>query len=373
METEAKVADQKGEQIVLNEYSVYDYLKKTPSVLIAVLSSIVAIVTYLSKALAILSTQKQLAFWGIDSAFASSGGDSLIFRATASVLYSLGILLMSLLFSATYDAYVPFKRCGLVFRYLAKNKKEEVKKLKQEANHGNQSSKNEEYIKTVKILQGATKEYVRGARYQLLKNITPIAFILCIVYLAYFGVSSTDGLNKTWLTAIVCVIIQIVTFLVLARIAASKAIDKKHLKQNCKDIELLEKVKPNFSTDIFPLGKLFSKGLRAVLKNTTIVIIVVALFMNCCLVAVVHAVVPAKPLLTNTEMRIVRLDDTDYALVYQIGDKYFLEAAELREEQGEDGIEYVLTVYKDQQRILSINDISFVTYEFREIIPTLSN
>lgn len=369
MAAETNVTEKKEERIAMNEYSIYDYLKKTPSVLIATFSAIVAIVTFFSKAIAILSTQKQLEFWGIDLAFASFGGDSIVFGAAASVLYSFGIILVSLLFSATYDAYVPFKRCGLFLRYLSKSEKREFKQIKRGMSVSDQSEEERGCLAAVDRLQSATKEFLCVAKRQLMKNLAPIIFISCFVYLAYFGAVTSNNLSDKWLTALACVIIQVITFWMLSRITASKSINKKYLKQSCRDLDVFEKLKSECSSDSFPIEKLFSKGLRSVAKNTTIVIIVIAMFLNCCLVVAINAVIPASPSLKDAEMRIVSLDDVDYAIVYQIGDKYFLEKAVRWEKRDEIGIEHMLTVYKNQQRIISSNDISFVTYEFKEIIP----
>ena len=215
---ETNMTDKKDEQITLNEYSIYDYLKKTPSVLIAALSAIVAVVTFFSKALAILSIQKELAFWGIDPAFSSFGGDSIIFRATASVLYSFGIILVSLWFSTTYEAYVPYKRCEMALQYYIKSKKEEIKRIKEKRNEENLSEEEVKYFNAFTMLCSSTKEYVSVARRKLLLNLAPIIIILCFIYLMYFGTSTSYWPAGGWLTAIICALIQVLSFWLVSRI-----------------------------------------------------------------------------------------------------------------------------------------------------------
>lgn len=49
-----------------DKYSIYNYLKKTPSILIAVGSAVVAVVTFLAKLMTAIEIRKTLTFWNID-------------------------------------------------------------------------------------------------------------------------------------------------------------------------------------------------------------------------------------------------------------------------------------------------------------------
>ena len=92
-----------------NEYSIYDYLKKTPSIFIACVSALVAVITFFAKLMIIISAKQELAFWGIKPEHYCTSNESILFVATTAIIYALLNVLLTMWFLATYDAYWPYK------------------------------------------------------------------------------------------------------------------------------------------------------------------------------------------------------------------------------------------------------------------------
>ena len=70
-------------------YSIYDYLKKTPSVLIAGSSAAVAVVTFLARLITNINIRKNLMFWNIDTNSISLDNSTLLFQSLMCIFYML--------------------------------------------------------------------------------------------------------------------------------------------------------------------------------------------------------------------------------------------------------------------------------------------
>ena len=367
-----KISDEENaESIQSNENSIYDYLKQTPSLLIAVISALVAIMTFFAKLFSFIVARKELAFWEISLAYANSATNRVtLFSAIASLLYSFSLMIASMWFRTTYDAYLPQKKLRLAIQYYMKSEKKRIKDVMRQKSSRTSSIQDSQVSESLKKLCSLCNELDREFKQMFFINLFPMCLILFFVFVLYLGISSPTMSRSIWRIAGICAIVQIVTFGVVAKIHSAKTLDKKSLKKGDLSGDTIKTLGAARRIDKFPLSKVLSAGPREILKNETIWTILFTLVLNCFLVLVLHLLLPSTPIASNKSLAITTINNQPYAIVYQTDDKIFLEAAEIQVSNATSNPVYHLTVYTNEQQILSPNAISFSIYEFESITKT---
>ena len=148
-DTELKaLVKEKIEECEKNKYSIYDYLKKTPSVFIAGVSAIIAVVTFFARLMASFSLKKELLFWDINPGHLTAN-DSIIDNAVVSIIYAFLTIVLTMWFSATYEAYASHRSIDLTMRYFKKKQKREIKKIKTRISKGVASKDEQDFVANI--------------------------------------------------------------------------------------------------------------------------------------------------------------------------------------------------------------------------------
>ena len=163
-----------------NEYSIYEYLKNTPSVFIAVVSTIVAIVTFFAKYITLISARKELEYWGIEPTYASFGDESLVFPVVISIVYSFLTMLVTLLFTATYEAYLFDKKKYLLVKYYKRSQRKIAREMKKKCRNTNEDSEEKQYCEKYNLISSIIKKLEKQSRKDLFINSIPIVILLLI-------------------------------------------------------------------------------------------------------------------------------------------------------------------------------------------------
>lgn len=351
-----------------NEYSIYDYLKYTPSITIAIISAIVAIVTFFARLITIISARQELAFWEIKSEHYSMGNESFVFIFTVVIIYAFVTTLLAMWYSATYEAYLPYKKRDLTVRYFKKVHTKTIREIKRKIKKGIATDNEKEYLNCFEELRLSHKRVKKDAKRELIINVLPILFAMCIVT-CFYATVMTNNCENTWSVVVACVLTQILTLYILSKLSVVHIINKKDIKNKCMDLESIEQQTVGNDVNRFPLGTLFSRGIRSALKNSTIIAIVLTLLLNCCVMCVSYAFIEKEPIERDEYFQTLTLDGVQYAIVYQNGNQYFLEEskATMKEIKGEEPRE-ILTVYTNRQRIITCDDITIEVKKYDEII-----
>lgn len=352
-----------------NDHSIYDYLSKNPSVFIAVFSALVAIITFFARCITVISIRKNLAFWEIDSIYASFGSNSTIFSAIAAILYSFGIMLVSFWFATTYDAYLPYKKYNLLLRHWIKRNKARFKTIKKKSSTGDATEEELDELNQMTLLRNSAKVIARASKKHLLWNLIPVFLLTYVVFLLYYGICFDHSTNRILGTAFISTSAQTIILWLIAQAFSKETIGRKKIKvlyDNTDNFsEILINCAPNST---FPIKKLLKNGFRSMMNNVIIVLFVIVIFLNCSLVAIMYVITPASPRKPPTDLRISTIDSIPYAVVYQIDNRYFLEEADILQKTTDGKTEYNLTVYTNRQRILSTDNISFSVYSFDSVV-----
>lgn len=345
-----------------NEYLIYDYLKNTPSLLIALISAIVAIVAFFAKSIMTVSIRNELAFWGFDYRYFDIGNESLFLNATILLLQSVLSSFCTICILETYESYLPFKKIQLMLGYRIKLYKKRMKEIKRKILSGKAKDEDRfkyDFYKKICVDYKKMKSDL-DLKKDLLINIMPILFILFTADMLYAVLNAKNIL----LIVVIYVLIQIITIFVFIAIRRKNIINKKRIEKECLNEDFIQEQIITENLKIPPLTLLLSKGLRYVLKDYTIIAAIIVFFINSSSICISNGLTNTDPTTTNKFYRITTLDNVEYAIVYQNDNQYFLEEIEIKDEKMPDGKnQKTLIIYADCQRIIISDDMSAELYE----------
>lgn len=348
-----------------NKFSIYDYLKKTPSVFIASISALIAVVTFFARLMTEFSLRQELLFWNINPEHAIAT-DSIINNAVVSIIYAFLTIVLAMWFSATYESYAVFKSRDLTMRYFKKQQKKEIKRIESKNSKDIASVDEKEFVKNFNEICVMAKEVKRDGRNEFIANSFPIyIFVFLVTFL--FAAVTTNGKNALLLT-LVCFAIQMITLFLLSRFHTRKSINKKIIKNECSNTEFIVDQLSKTKSERFPISKISKKGIRTYMSNVNIIMVVIMLLINCITMCITAALSGGNPIEEDKRFQTVVLDDTLYAIVYQNGNQCFLEEAEITVQNNNAVSEKILTIYTNKQRIMTYDDIVIDVAEYDDII-----
>ena len=347
-----------------NEYSIYEYLKNTPSVFIAVVSTIVAIVTFFAKYITLISARKELEYWGIEPTYASFGDESLVFPVVISIVYSFLTMLVTLLFTATYEAYLFDKKKYLLVKYYKRSQRKIAREMKKKCRNTNEDSEEKQYCEKYNLISSIIKKLEKQSRKDLFINSIPIVILLLMNSFLFVQSNTLNSKGEIWQNILGAFIIQIITLWILSLFSNRKVLNKKRLKEECTDATIVMERIAKSECKEYPMLSFFTQGIKSFLNNTNISLVVIILLMNCFSVCITTYL---RPIESENSIPITYVDDIQYAIVYQKGNQYFLEEAESEWQKDKSKLEYVLKIYTNMQRIVTTDDLLINVFEYDDV------
>ncbi len=350
-----------------NEYSIYDYLKNTPSVFIAAVSAIIAVVSFFARLMMNISLRQELVFWDINPDHLAQGNESIIYNAVVSIIYAFLTMMLAMWFSATCEAYASYKQRDLTMHYFKKLQKKDINKLKLKIRKDKATEEEKDFINNFNEICLASQSFKKDGKKEFFFNVLPIIILSFLVTLFFTVVTIND--ENVLSIAFVCFAIQLITLFVISKIHNRKIINKKEIKKNCLKTDYIKRQLVKDDPERFPIGKVSRKGIRMYMNNINIVMIVVLLFINCISMCVTAALSEKNPTKNISSFQTITLDDTMYALVYQNGNQYFLEEAKSTTKEIENAEpKEILAIYTNRQRIITCDDIEIEVKKYDDII-----
>ena len=364
---EEKIKMQENKKEIKNKYSIYDYLMENPSVLLAVISAGIAIVSFFAKLATLISSRKVLNFWEFDSAYATFGNDSIVYTVIFAIIFSLLTSLSSLLFCYTIEAYVPRKRCHLMAKYIIKNKT--VKETKKQAKQKKLIKQEKKLLETVKELKESTKESRIIAFKELFFNLF-FVFVFTFFNSLLFAVIMEDTKSNIniWIIVTAFLLAQFLVLLLLKIFIENSMLKRKELKENCNDADFIIKTYEEINSKEYPFNYIFKNGFHSVLSNSNIISACAMILVSCFVLCCMFYFTKSDYINISNTFQITTINDTQYVIVYNNDDQYFLEEIEIKTNESEDAVENrTLIIYTNRQRIITTEDISICAEEFQEI------
>lgn len=367
--TDIKTENVEETQTETNKHSIYDYLKENTAVLLAVVSAMVAIVTFFAKLVTLISARKELAFWEFNSSYATFGSESIVYTVILAIIFSCFITASSMLFSSTYEAYLQYKKFHLLAKYFLKKERHNIKRIAKKSKNGKITEVESFILENAELIKKSTKESKKLAYKDLFFNLFFILLIICCNSVLFAITTVSDAGSDTWLVALALFIVQLFTLWLLKTLTKKAVIKKKELKEKCNDADYIVKFFKEREHKEYPFNKIFKNGLRSVLSNSNIISIIVMIILNCFILSCSFTFTKIDPIERSKTFQITTIDSTPYAIVYQDDEKYYLEEIKVKVEQAEgEGPKEILIVYTNQQRIITSDDIKIEVKKYDDII-----
>lgn len=336
-----EVQEQSGnDSIKDNEYSLYEYLKKTPSVLIAGVSAIIAMTTFLARLITNIDVRKTFIFWNIDFSNINMDNSSLLFQGLISVFYVILITFVVICIDSISKDYVPVKRC----KFANKCIKRKFKKDKDTTEY-------KDYIKSYREL----RKMLNVIHYLKMTGVFILNFVGTSLFIFYSSSSNREHLK---MVMAVCSITQFLVILVLSK-RKSYRIDRKEIKSDCNKGNYRKYIvyqNLNLSND--------DKSIRKFFTNKNLISVTVPIIIFCITFCMCSMFLPIKNVYSGN-MQIVSLNDQEYVVVYQDSEKFFLKEIEVVIDEGNG--KQTLVVHTDKQVILTSDSIDMEIRKYDDI------
>lgn len=312
-------------------YSIYDYLKKTPSVLIAGSSAAVAVVTFLARLITNINIRKNLMFWNIDTNSISLDNSTLLFQSLMCIFYMLLTAVIVICVDSIYKSYVPVKK----YKFASKCLKKIYKSKK----------RTEEYKKFI----------ANDKKLRKLLNLIHFLKMLGIYVLSFIGTSLyifTSSTENKYLF-IVILICSVIQFSLLFLLSKSKAnsINKEEIKKDCENGDY----KKHIELKWFPTTN-EDKSIRKYFSNKNLSLFALQIIVSCLFLCVTSMFLPVKKVNENSNIQIVSSNKQEYFVAYQDGEKIFAKEIEVVVE--EETEKEILVIHKDKQITLASDNVN---------------
>ena len=342
------------------DYTIYNYLKEHPSAILVILTTTITVITFFAQVMTYFANRNQLIYWGIDDSYVTVTQNSMFFSAMMSIIYVITIAVLSLWLSATLDPYTEVKKFSYMCKSYIKIIKKELKQLNN--SHVSQECAITEKNNKINEIHDIRKKTIRKERYSLIWNTIPIILVFFMVVCLSSYMQSYKMLD-TIKGTLLLIITQIIIYFIIYNLMFIR--EKKKIKET---IRAKEKIPTHISKEVldlidikkqYPLYSIFDEE-KGGISNITIITSTICMLVLCILLSISYAFFMLPVNHTTSNIKIVTIDNCPYAIVYRSENTYFFEKAEIDENK--------LIIDTHEQRIMTVDDISFSVCKFDDII-----
>ena len=361
-EEEAEVVDLNQENSN-KDYTIFNYLKNHPASILAILTTAVTILTFFAQVMTYFANRNQLMYWGIDISYTTVTKDTLFFTAITSIIYVIVFTLLFIWFSTTSETYIEKKKFYFIYKTYEKKFNRHIKHLEQinkyNDNHNwqKQNIEIEEIKETLKKSHMEAKRSKKEDRLIFFINIIPIMLVFSIMTLIY-SYMKTRNIRDALIGALMLCLLSILIYWPIFQYPFFK--DKKLIKQ-----KMLE-YGPNKLFDManiekeYPIMSFLTKNKRKPISNYFFIAQAALILFVCISLTIFYAFFETPNNYILKDISIANIESCTYAIVYRTQDTYFMEKAEIDDNK--------LIIDTHEQRIMTVDDISFSVCKFDDII-----
>lgn len=387
----------KNQEATTEDSSIYNYFKDHPNLLIACISAVAAITTFVFNAVLYFDDYKHLQYWGFDI--------SRIEWTRANELYIIGSMLIFYICNGTVQSFeattflVYRKKVKYVnaTRWMlnciaselkqrnrdhlrAKRKMKKIEKLGNKIKVGDEKRREVEDIYTrlaetedrlkklqEKLLpaQEAGKRLKRRLFIQLITSIV-LATVISIILLLILLLAVSNITVNRWMCVLLAFAYSFIVpaFGYIISAAFYPSIKKSKLKKIMEDDEQLvsfldEVENQDLTIQDYPIHKWRKYELKEVLSNRNIALALIDCLFCSLIIFTLFLVTADKRIEDQKVFSICQKDEITYAIIYQNKNTFYMDEAEW--------VDDAITIDVSKQRIITVNDISYETISFEKV------
>ncbi len=361
-----------------SDYSIFNYFKKTPAILISFVSGAVAVVSFLINYAIYLQTSRELQYWNVDPAVVSSSNKHLFYMLCFSVIFILLLFGISALISKSFVSYFPFQMLARQLRLEMKSNQKYCKQaikdsrsikkalkmqnsceyeslIRQESELNVFEKTCREGLQKLNSLRKRLSVCKRQNRKPITENLLVAFLLLLFSYAIRFQTDFSTSICKILLKALVFATLHFITCC-FACLLTNSIVGHQRIKAKSEN-EVFSEFEEKLSSVEYPLQRLSKNRIKSMLSNGVIkmaflnsVISMLVLFL------VIVFATGTKP--TNVFKSVI-IDETQYVAVYTDSESMVLEEVTI-----ENGRAQVDTT---KQLIIPIYGIKYEVIRFGEV------
>ncbi len=351
-----------------SQYSIYNYLKGNPASIVTVFTVLIAIVTFLAQAMTYMTNKKTLVYWGFDGSYTTLGTEDLLYSAIISISQIISQTIAMFWYAKTCDVYLGIKQFYAPIIQEFKSQKtninglnkriKELSKIKyRDGQKDAELSSIQNELNTLSNYQNETMTMLKSWKKEsiLIFFINVIPIMILLVYFSSLSMFLKDG-NASFSRIVTNLIMYITLLWILFVIHEKTVLNKQKANQKTQENESNAQTQLTDMKREYPLFALLRKWEG--IPNSTIIWCCIALFISFFVYINPYTVGNSNVTTNKDSFQIVSIDDAYYAVVYRENDLYFLEKAVVTDN--------TITIYTNEQRILTLEDASFTVYTFEK-------
>lgn len=340
---------------------IYHYFKSHPAALIACVSALVAITSYILNMVAETGIRKKLAYWGFSDASISVTTYSINRMVIYVLFFIIGVAILSIMTAILkryYSSTTVLRKSEALFKILLREKKNAKRKVKK-------SKDKTEITDDMEEVRAQRKE-IKELRQELFITLLCVVFVmfflswvlLCVVLKLALDNNATQGIIYAvacfW--ALFLCLIPICTEYTMRCNYSKQELDgfrKDKMKMKTEFSALYNQARKAKSEQLFFLPKV-----NQLVTNRILLQCVIFYLASIVMVVLSGGFESDKVMESKTSFEIYEDNNTKYAIVYAIDNIYYMDRAELQ-----DG---TITIDTSKHRIMTTDDIEFEHMTFAE-------
>lgn len=376
--------------ITPDQYSLYEYIKKHPSMILTIFTTFVAIITFFSNLSVFLRDRNLLIYWNFDADYVELESVSSLYTIGGAFICSLLFTIASIWYTATYETYLYRKKIYYCASAATRNvrsvlwrmrafrivsyallmlvkiirNKEQIKRYQE----GIVSYRGEiNYAKkALKLCSHASSLIKKSLLIRYIKNVLP-------VYILWFGSSLCFSLIEAknnpdfFVGTVVIFVIGVLCLGGLNLFLGAKVIKRKEIKNSIalsikegSIVKTIDSIKEEAKKKEYPFEALARKGVKSMFSNITIIMLLIGVIASSFTSVLTNTFFDYSNVKNEKVFRIVNIEEEQYAIIYHGQDKYYLEKALIEDD--------TITIDTKQQRIIAADDMEYTVQEFQSVI-----
>lgn len=347
-------------------YFIYEYLKKNPAVLIAVVSALVAVVTMVLKLGSYLYHIAYLNYWNIDSKFVSTPETywlediALSFALLVSGMIYMGLMNETVSTFKKHKYFIKKIKTILKANEYKFNKSIVVTKKKNAKQSKKKESNNNYDIKMNLEAYKEVKKWCKQASISAWMQVIVHFFLLEIIWgIVMYIVYLSQGNKSNNSLIFFCLVILIFGLLVAISCYHIVSVDKE-ISKNDLNKSLIKLENNDYELPMFPIRKIGKLGVRFYLSNNYIFrgcAFMFVIFISFVIIEHEQGEDDAKNL--KDHICVTTIDNTDYAIIAQDSDNIIAERIDIKDKPP--------AIYDNEQILIPKENIEIKVYSFESV------
>lgn len=363
-----------------NNYSIYNYFRKTPSMLIASVSGMMAFFSAIINYATYLQNARELRLWNIDPAIISSSDKHIFYSLCLSAIFIfLSVFVSTILCDITFN-FKPFHellyRLKLQMSEVSREVKSGIKRMKkiksliekkqkENNNEENQIYKSQlteiekstlkikkEFSERKKDIKKCKREYGKIIRVDLI-----ISFIFLIILDSFF--LSVNVYTNIWVNLLRIVIISVIqlVFYYLLGLFFTKISIRIAVKHYPDHDQAFKEKKDSLYRIESPIRKIKKHGIKSLFSNQALLTVFISAVLLIFTIFI-YTFLPVG-IEHKKNAKCITINEVKYVAVFTNSEIMVLEEAEINEKN--------IRIYTSKQMIVPINDVKYEIINFESI------